>query len=214
MKRNRSLSWIYAVSVFTLTSTVVACAGKDTNKMDSTGATAASAATSASDSGAMGNMAGMSGMADMPGMAHNMTGDADHDFLRMMSDHDRGMILMAHHAIESKDKLAVKAVAKKIDTDQDKELDDMVTMLEKDFKDPYAPTLLPEHQAMADELAKKSGAEYDRAFLQNAVTHHAEAVKLIDAYLPTAKNSTVRTMAESMKTKLTKEIAELRAKMQ
>lgn len=210
MKSKKNLSWIYAVSVLTLTSSVVACAGKDTNNMDSTGAMAASAA----DSNAMGNMAGMSGMAEMSGMAHNMTGDADHDFLRMMSDHDRGMILMAHHAIESKDKLAVKGIAETIDTNQDKELDDMVTMLEKDFKDPYAPTLLPAHEAMADELAKQSGTDYDRAFLQNAVTLHEEAVKLIDAYLPTAKNPTVKTMAESMKTKLTKEIAEFRAKMQ
>ncbi len=149
----------------------------------------------------------------MSGMAHNMTGDPDHDFLRMMSDHHRGLILMAHHAIESKDKLAVKPVAEKIDAEQDKELDGMVTMLEKDFKDPYAPTVLAEHQTMADELAKKSGTDYDRAFLQNAITHHEETIKIIDAYLPTAKNSTVKTMAETMKTKLTKEIAEFRAKM-
>jgi len=197
-----------AVSMFALTSTVVACAGKDTNKMESTAATPAS--TSASDSAAMGNMAGMPGMS---GMAHDMTGDADHDFLRMMSDHHKGLILMAHETIESKDKLTVKGDAEKIDTDQDKELDDMMTMLEKDFKDPYAPKVLAENRAMADELAKKSGTVYDRAFLQNVITHHEAALKMIDAYLPTAKNATVKGMAETMKAKQAKEIVEFRAKM-
>ena len=40
---------------------------------------------------------GMQGMTGMQGMA-NMTGDPDRDFLRMMSDHHRGMIEMAHQA--------------------------------------------------------------------------------------------------------------------
>jgi uncharacterized protein (DUF305 family) len=210
MKISKRSPFIYAASIFALTSALVACTGKDANKMDSTAAKAAPASASASDSGAMGNMAGMPGMS---GMAQNMTGDADHDFLRMMSDHHRGLILMAHETIESKDKLTVKGVAEKIDTNQDKELDDMVTMLEKDFKDPYAPKVLPANQAMADELAKKSGTEYDRAFLQNVMAHHEEALKMIDAYLPTAKNATVKAMAETMKTKLTNEIADSRAKM-
>ncbi|MEP6831786.1 MAG: DUF305 domain-containing protein [Gemmatimonas sp.] len=210
MKIRKGRSLMNVVSTFVLTSAVVACAGKDANKMESTAATPASTAASASDSGAMGNMTGMPGMS---GMAHNMTGDVDHDFLRMMSDHHKGLILMAHETIESKDKLTVKGSAEKIDTDQDKELDDMMTMLEKDFKDPYAPKVLPENQAMADALAKKSGTEYDRAFLQNVITHHEAAIKMIDEYLPTAKNATIKGMAENMKAKQAKEIVELRAKM-
>ena len=155
-------------------------------------------------------MAGMQGMSNMQGMS--MTGDADRDFLRMMSDHHKGMILMAHMTKDRKPAGRSAADAAKLDTKQDKELDQMQTMLEKDFKDPYAPKVMPDNQAMADELKGKSGADYDRTFYQNVVKHHQQAIKMIDDYLPKAKSATIKQMAEKMKADQTKEIAEFQQK--
>jgi len=151
----------------------------------------------------------MSGMQNMAGM----TGDADHDFLRMMSDHHKGLIQIAHMTKDRKEGGSAVADAKKLDAAQDKELDQMVTMLEKDFKDPYAPKAMPEHQAMADALKTRSGKDYDRTFYENIIKHHQEAIAMIDGYLPKAKNATIKHMAEKMKADQTKEIADFQQKV-
>ena len=192
---SRTLSFVAAAAIVAL----AACSAKKGTGVDSTKATHAPARDSA-------NIIGMGG-------STSMTGDADHDFLRMMSDHHKGLILMVHKTVDSKEKLGVKAVASRMDKEQDAEMDTMMTMLEKDYKDPYAPTIIPEHQAMADELNGKSGAAYDRTFLTNVVKHHQEAITMIDDYLPKAKNQKVKQMAERMKATQSKEITELRAKL-
>lgn len=188
---------------FTLVLATAACA-KGESKVDSTAATvppAPAPMAMAGDSMAGHDMSGMGSMA-------NMTGDADHDFLRMMSDHHKGLIRMAHMTKDRKEGGAAVADAKKLDAAQDKELDHMVTMLEKDFKDPYAPKVMPAHQSMADELKAKSGKEYDRTFYRNVIAHHGEAIKMIDEYLPKAKNAMLKQMAEQMKADQSKEIAD------
>ena len=203
------------LSAIAAVASIAACSAKGGGSSDSAATTAngnapARRADSATMPGTMQKDSGSTG-----GMARmgNMTGNADHDFLRMMSDHHKGLILMVHATIESKDKLSVKPIANRMDKAQDAELDRMMTMLEKDYKDPYAPKVMPEHKAMADELKAKSGAAYDRAFLTNVIKHHQEAITMIDGYLPKAKQAKVKRMAERMKAAQTKEIAEMQAKL-
>ena len=167
------------------------------------------------------SMAGMTGMkmangskmgdgSNMAGMA--MSGDADHDFLRMMTDHHKGMIAMAHMTKEQKPAPGSAADATRLDTKQDAELDKMQTMLEKDFKDTYTPKVTPDNQGMVDQLRGMSGADYDRTFYQNVVMHHQQAIKMIDDYLPKGKNAMLKQMAEKMKADQTKEIAAFQKK--
>ena len=148
----------------------------------------------------------------MSGMA-NMTGDPDRDFLRMMSDHHKGLIAMVHPTLDKKESLAVKGDASKMDKKQDAEVEKMVTMLDQRYKDAYTPKVMPDNQRMVDELKGKSGAEYSRTFLKNVIAHHQQAVKMIDDYLPNAKNPQVKSMAEKMKSDQTKEIAEFQKKL-
>lgn len=147
----------------------------------------------------------------MNGMA--MTGDADHDFLRMMSDHHKGLIAMVHPTLDKKENLAVKGDASKLDKKQDAELEKMVSMLDQQYKDAYTPMLMPDNQRMVDELNGKSGADYSRTFLKNVIAHHEQAIKMIDDYLPKAKNAQVKSMAEKMKADQTKEISEFQKKL-
>ena len=119
-------------------------------------------------------------MGDMSGMDH--TSNPDQQFLRMMSDHHLGILLLAHDA-EKKGR-AVKAEAQKIDTAQDAELNKMVAMLETDFDDKYAPKVTPENQAMAEGLKQKTGAAYDTTFRQNVIQHHQQALQMVDRFLP------------------------------
>jgi uncharacterized protein (DUF305 family) len=190
--------------------TVAACSSGDKTidkSADTTAAMTASPAPSAAPTDSMKGMSGMSGD-KMGGMA--MTGDADRDFLRMMSDHHKGLTEMAHGAKEMK--LPVAADAKMLDTKQDAELDKMVTTLEKQYKDPYSPKIMPSNQAMIDALRGKTGADFQKTFYQNVVQHHQDAIKMIDDYLPKAKDASIKQMAEKMKADQTREIAQFEKK--
>jgi uncharacterized protein (DUF305 family) len=197
------------LTVLALALLAAAACSKSDQRADTSAApgTAATSTAQPHDS-----MAGMHDMSGMQGMT-NMTGDADHDFLRMMADHHKGLVLMAHMTADRKDAGPAAADAKKLDAKQSAELDRMRAMLEKDYKDPYAPKVMPEHQAMADELKTKRGKDYERTFYQDIIKHHQEAIKMIDDYLPKAKNPMVRQMAEKMKADQTKEIADFQQKL-
>jgi uncharacterized protein (DUF305 family) len=182
-----------------------ACAKRD--KTADSAATANSPATAtAGDSTAGHTMSGMQGMA-------NMTGNADHDFLRMMADHHDGLVLMTQMTEHRKDVGTAAADAAKLDAAQRKQVAQMETLLEKDYKDRYVPKVMPEHQAMADDLKTKSGKEYERTFYQDIIKHHQEAITMIDAYLPRAKNPMAKQMAEKMKAVQTTQIAEYQQKL-
>ena len=148
-----------------------------------------------------------------PRVAADSTPDADRQFLRMMSDHHKGLIEIVHMTQDRTSGGPEIADAKMLDAAQDKQLDDMVTMLEKEYKDPYSPSVMPEHRAMLDALKGKSGKDYSRTFYQDIIKHHEEALAMIDAYLPNAKSATVKQMAEMMKTMQAKEVATFGGKL-
>jgi uncharacterized protein (DUF305 family) len=53
----------------------------------------------------------------------------------------------------------------------------------------------------------------ERTFYQDIIKHHQEAIEMVDAYLPTAKNPMVKQMAAKMKAQQTKEIAEFQQRL-
>ena len=150
-----------------------------------------------------------SAMGDMGGMDN--ISNPDQQFLRMMSDHHLGILLMAHDA-EKKGR-AVKAEAQKIDAAQDAELNKMVAMLETDFKDQYTPKVTPDNQAMAEVLKQKAGAAYDTTFRENVIKHHQEALTMIDQFLPKLTRPDLKQMAEKMKADQTREIAKFKREL-
>lgn len=167
----------------------------------------------------MGTMRGMShdsGMAGMSGTANmaNMTGNPNRDFLRMMSDHHKGLIALVHATFDRQGVSAdVRADARKFDKAQDAELDTMTTMLEQTYKDPYAPKLMPDNKAMNDSVLAKSGPAFDRAFRQEVIMHHEMGIKMMDQYLPKLTDAKLETMVRRMRADQTRDIADLRRKL-
>ena len=217
-----TLRAVFRLASLTLVVTSVAACSSKTKDGTATAGDSVAGAMGAAPGGTPANqsMAGMkgdSGMKDMQGSGKMagmaMTGDADHDFLRMMSDHHKGMIAMAHMTKERKNIGSAAADARKIDAAQDKELDRMVTTLEKDFKDAYAPKVMPDNQAMADAMKSMNGTAYERAFYENTIKHHQAAVTMVDEYLPKGKSAAIKQMAEKIKAEQTKEIAEFQKKL-
>ena len=193
-----------AVALHALLFGVAACSAKEKAADTAVGAPASSPAGMKPDSMAMGG-AGMSGMTAQ-------AGDADRDFLRKMSDHHKGLIALVHMTQERNGVGTAKADAATMDKAQDAELDAMMTMLEKTYKDSYAPKVMPEHQAMAVSLKLMSGKGYERTFYEDIVKHHTEAIAMIDGYLPNAKSAEVKAMAEKMKADQSREIADFQQK--
>lgn len=151
-------------------------------------------------------MAGMSGMAAM-------TGDPDRDFLRMMSDHHKGLVALAHETLEKKGAITVKADAKALDTKQDEGIDRMGAMLRQYYKDSYEAKAPPESKPMVDAVMAKSGPAFDRAFRESVIKHHQDGIKMIDQYLPKLTKPDVKTMAQKMKADQTQEIAAFQKKL-
>lgn len=180
-----------------------ACAkGADTADSGMSGATTTTS-TMPMDSGMAGH--------DMSGMA-GMTGNADHDFLRMMSDHHEGLLVMTAMA---KDRAgsAASADARRMETAQRAERDHMLMMLKQDLKDStYVPKVMPQHRAMSDSLRARTGKNFDRAFYQNVIAHHREALRMVDEYLPKGQSAALKSMAEKMKADQAKEIAAFESK--
>lgn len=147
----------------------------------------------------------------MEGMA--MTGDANRDFLRMMSDHHKGLLALAHETMEEgRGSAESRRDAGTMNAQQDEELQQMVTMLDKEYKDSYAPKVSTAHRAMLDTLLTKSGNGYASTFYRMVIRHHREALALIDTYLPTATRPDLKAMAEQMKRDQAREIAEFTRK--
>ncbi len=202
MSFNRSRPLLFVVTLAVLT----ACA----KSADNARADSAAPVAAAHDTGMAGMKHGDS--SSMAGMA--MTGNPDRDFLRMMSDHHKGLIALAHETMDRKGAAAsVREDASKMDKKQDAELDTMTTMLEQTFKDAYAPKVMPENKTMNDSTLAKTGPAFDRAFRETVIMHHQEGIKMMDEYLPKLTDPKVKSMAQRMRNDQTREIAELQAKV-
>lgn len=188
---------------------VLAACAKSSDSGSAADSTAASVVASApaADSG----MAGMD-HSNMPGMNKGPAQDADHEFLRKMSDHHEGIILMMDAAMKKANSATAKADAKKIHDKQHPERDKMVGMIKSSYNETYMPMAMQSAKAMNDDLQQKSGAAYDRTMYGHIVMHHQEALKMIDDFVPRLKKAEVKQMAEKMRADQQKEIQEFQRK--
>lgn len=149
---------------------------------------------------------------DMAGMS--MTGNADHDFLRMMSSHHKGLIALAHESMlkGSRGTPQSQEDAQILDARQDRELEQMISMLQAHFRDSTQPAVTPDDQAMLDSVLRIPGADYAPAFYRTVVGHHRLAVAMTDDYLPRAGQPDVKALAERMRQEHLAEIKQFERK--
>lgn len=178
---------------------LAACARSDTGTTDSaapaTGSTTNASATP-------GTQAGIRGAPR----------DAEHEFLRKMIDHHEGMIQMATAAMNKASKSTTQGDAHNLHTKQADEQKKMIADVQAQYGETVTPMVMPEHKAMADTLATKSGADYDRTFYRLTVQHHREGIQMTDEMLPRFTKADVKAMAEKMKTEQQREITEFQRK--
>lgn len=139
--------------------------------------------------------------------------DADHEFLRMMSDHHQGLIAMASAAMTKASTDQVKGDARTLRTKQEREQTEMVSLVQSAYGETLEPMVMPANAAMNDTLQRQTGVAYDRTFYRMVIQHHREALRMIGEFLPRLTRPDVRQMAERMRTEQQQEIGELERKL-
>ena len=189
--------------VLSVVAALVACGGGNDGATDTA-------------SGAVGTPTTDSAAGGMAGMDHNMNRpaakDADHEFLRMMSDHHQGMIQMATAAMTKGSNQTVQGDAHRIHTKQQEEQKRMMDMIQRDYGESLTPMVMGSNKTMVDQLQAKTGTEYDRTFYNNVIAHHREGIQMIDQSLSRLNKPEVRQMAAKMKADQQKEITEFESK--
>ena len=201
--------------VIAAASVSAACTRSDTaGGADTTGAAVAvgadtsAGALAATPSGTDTSMAGMD-HSMMAGVDRGPAQDADHEFLRMMSDHHQGLVTMMDAAMNKASSTEAKADAHMLHTKQAEERDRMVAMISSSYGETIEPTVMPGNKAMNDSLQQKSGAEYDRDMYRHIVMHHREGIRMIDRFMSRLQKSEVKSMAETMRADQQRAIAAL-----
>lgn len=126
------------------------------------------------------------------------TGNADNDFLRQMSDHHKDVVRMTHAAIEANRDPSLHSVLRRVEEEHDHRLDAMMSLLRDVFADSYAPETNPENDQSADRI-RRSVSEYRPTFLTVVEKSEDEESRILNEYLPRAKNQRVRALAESLR---------------
>ena len=188
---------------------IAACAGSSDSPEGDSAAGAGQTAAAGGDSAAAGT-----DHSNMPGMNNGPAKDADHEFLRKMSDHHEGMIVMLNGAPDKAASATAKADARKLVDKQGAERDSMLAMIKKDYNETHMAMAMQSAKSMVADLQQKSGAAYDRDMYGHVIMHHQEGVKMIDDFLPRFTKAPVRQMAEKMRADQQREIQEFQRKQQ
>ncbi len=184
-----------------------ACSKADTGTAD-TGAVSAAPAAIPADTG-MGSMAGM----DHSTMSSTPAKDADQEFVRMMVDHHQGLLALSDTALARNPSEQIRMDAREMKQKQTAEQKRMLTMLKSDYGEDKMPMVMPSNARMVSDVASKTGVGLDRAFRENVIAHHEEALKMVNDYEPRFTKPAVRTMAAKMKADQQKEIAKLKSEL-
>jgi uncharacterized protein (DUF305 family) len=201
-------SWMAVVPIILVVAS--ACSGGGERADTAAPAATMGAGANPADTG-MGAMShGMAGM-DHGAMANRSAPrDSNQAFLRMMSDHHQGLVVMSDSAM-GKLGATAKADAQKLRTDQQKEMDHMLQMLRSDYKDSVTPMIMPSNQTMISAVSRASSGDADRVYYEQVIAHHREGVQMIDRMLPHLSGMS-KDMASTSRTKQQREIAEFEKK--
>ena len=163
-------------------------------------------------------VAGMRGMAGPDSMVlmsamPRMTGDPDHDFLRMLSDRHAGLMLRARAAAaDARGTLGVRRDAARLAEEEGSALDSTTRRLAVDYRDAYEPDTAM-RSAVDGSGRGASGDSYDRAFYASVVRHRRETVAIINQFLERGRRADLKAMALALRSEQTRRITALEGRI-
>lgn len=141
---------------------------------------------------------------DMNGMHNNMTIENDEQFLNAMIPHHQEAVSSASEVLARGGSFPeIKTLAENIIRSQSLEIDQMKGWYEFWFQKPFMnhSTYIP----MMRELSGLSGAELDKAFLEDMIMHHDSAVMMAEQAKIVGREE-IKKMSGDIITAQTKEI--------
>lgn len=139
--------------------------------------------------------------------------DDDQAFLRMMADHHEGLIVIAAPVLDQAVSGGVTSDARALRAAQERELRDMLGLLQRKYGESYEPEVLPSNRLMVDSLGRATGAAFDTLFYRQVVAHHRQGLAMMDDYVPKLKDPQVKAMAEKMRAEHARQSDELEQKL-
>lgn len=141
---------------------------------------------------------------------HAAAPDDNHSFAMHMAQHHRDGVAMADVVIANGTSDDVRAIARRIKTDQQKD----IATLEAHKGDQTAkkmslPPKDPDMEKGMAQLKAAKGAEADRLFLELMITHHASGLVMAHGATPHLSDTELKDMATDMFAKQAREIGEL-----
>lgn len=128
---------------------------------------------------------------------------ADVDFVMGMIPHHEQAIEMASLAEARSENAEVKALASKIQQEQEPEIEEMNKLLDEwgedagmDMSGGDGGGMMDEEQMQALESAE--GAEFDRLFLEGMIDHHEGAIAAANEELANGQSSAAKELAEKI----------------
>ncbi|MDQ6769029.1 MAG: DUF305 domain-containing protein [Gemmatimonadota bacterium] len=140
------------------------------------------------------------------------TGDADHDFLRAMSNHHKNVIVLADAALEANTHPDMESLIRQLEERHAHELDAMTSILRKTYKDAFISSPSAQTKATAGTL-RQPGSDYRRLFLDAALKAEEEGSRLADFYLIRTKRADIDRLAEEIKTNESQDLVAMRKRL-
>jgi len=137
------------------------------------------------------------------------TGNADRDFLRAISDHDKNVVVLSDAVLESNTRPEMEDLIRRVEERHGHNLDAVTALLRRSFNDRYVSQPTNQTRATADVL-RRPGTRNRRVFLDATLKAEESASRLIDSVLPGIKKSEVRTIAQNLKSAKTADIGAIR----
>jgi putative membrane protein len=163
----------------------------------SSGSTGSQSGTSGSGSGMSGSQSGTSGS----GMASSRLSAGDDKFVRDAAESSMAEIAMGQLGVQKATNADVKAFAQQMIDDHTQANSQLAPIAsQKGVKLPTQPSTL--HRAAADRISKLSGAEFDRAFMDQMVMDHQKVVTEFQHVSKGGKDTDVKSFASTMLPKL------------
>ena len=149
------------------------------------------------------NHNGMMNQSDMKSSPNAASQPFDLQFIDTMTGHHKSAIDMAKMAVEKTQNAELKAFAQKIISDQNKETAQMKDWREKWFTGKPSAMNMEMSGMMSSmpdmkKLETASGKEFDLAFLEGMIPHHAGAVQMAKDALTKTEKPEIKTLAQNI----------------
>jgi uncharacterized protein (DUF305 family) len=151
------------------------------------------------------------GASDPAHTKHMAAPKDDHSFAMQMAQHHRDGIAMADAVIANGKSASVKAMARRIKSDQQKDLAKLESHKGDKAQD-TSHTAMPKDPDMErgmTQLQSAKGADADRLFLEMMIAHHASGLMMAHTAMPELDDNELKSTAQAMFTKQAREIGEL-----